>query len=130
MKQLSECWNLFRFTNQRKSEGLYIIEGVYVGRSKSVGNRIKEHVLKATKGKHDNKDLQKVILDAINKKGFVSCEYLDLPAIDSEEERVINALQKKGVKTVNKKSSPTYKKPRKEISEEQRKQARITLFGR
>jgi uncharacterized protein YunC (DUF1805 family) len=130
MKQLSECWNLFRFTNQRKSEGLYIIEGVYVGRSKHVGNRIKEHVLKSTRNRHDNKELQKVILDAINKKGFVSCEYLDLPAVDTEEERVIKVLQGKGIKTVNKKSSSAYKKPRKEISEEQRKQARLVLASR
>ena len=73
MKQVSNCWNLFQFINDRKSEGLYIIEGVYVGRSRGVANRVKEHVLKATKDRHDNKALQKVIIDAINKKVFVSC---------------------------------------------------------
>ncbi len=108
MKKQSECWNLFRWVNERRSSGLYIIEGVYVGRSKGVANRIKEHVLKATKGKHDNKSLQRVIVDAISKKGFVSCEYLDMQPTDDNEKKVIDKLQSKGVKTVNKKSNSQY----------------------
>lgn len=108
MKKLSDCWNLFRFENGGRGEGLYIIEGVYVGRSKAVISRVKEHVLKAIRDRHDNKALQKVILDAISKRGFVSCEYLDLPATDDNEKKVIDKLQSKGVKTVNKKSNSQY----------------------
>lgn len=107
-------YSRFIFKNKVKGAGLYIIEGVYVGRSKHPSFRVATHVEKSIKA-------------AIAQKGFVSCEYLNLAPTDQNETRVIEKLNRLGVNVVNKKSNSNHKRMPKVISEEDRRIARQNL---
>lgn len=90
-----------KFEDRFKKEGIYIIDGIYVGKSVHINNRIKKHVLSAINDEHVNKKLGLHIKDKLFSGEELKVQWIKTTASAYNEAVVINHMLNKGVQLLN-----------------------------
>lgn len=90
-----------KFEDRFKKEGIYIIDGVYVGKSVHINNRIKTHVSSAINDEHVNKKLGLHIKNKLFCGEELKIQWIKTNASPYNEAIVINHMLNKGIDLLN-----------------------------